>query len=132
MIEQVHFVSFFPTLCDPMDYSPPGSSVSGILQARILEWVAMPFSRESSQPRCQTQAGLLHCRWVIYRLSHQTSPTLLIGMWISFLFPLNFKPKHKFLLEITNFFSSPNCQFPPFNDLAYYLSLILPLKSYLK
>ena len=31
-----------PTLCDPMDYSPPGSSVHGILQARILEWVAMP------------------------------------------------------------------------------------------
>ena len=35
----------------PMDCSPPGSSVPGILQARILEWVAMPFSRGSSQPR---------------------------------------------------------------------------------
>ena len=40
-----------PTLCDPMDCSLPGSSVHGILQARILEWVAMPFSRGSSQPR---------------------------------------------------------------------------------
>ena len=40
-----------PTLCDPMDRSPPGSSVQGILQARILEWVATPFSRGSSQPR---------------------------------------------------------------------------------
>ena len=40
-----------PTRCDPMDYSPPGSSVHGILQARILEWVAFPFSRGSSQPR---------------------------------------------------------------------------------
>ena len=40
-----------PTLCDPMDCSPPGSSVYGILQARILEWVAFPFSRGSSQPR---------------------------------------------------------------------------------
>ena len=39
------------TLCDPMDCSPPGSSVLGILQARILEWVAIPFSRGSSQPR---------------------------------------------------------------------------------
>ena len=39
------------SLCDPMDYSPPGSSVHGILQARILEWVAMPSSRGSSQPR---------------------------------------------------------------------------------
>ena len=38
-------------LCDPVDCSPPGSSVYGILQARILEWVAMPSSRESSQPR---------------------------------------------------------------------------------
>ena len=35
-----------PTLCNPMDYSPPGSSVHGIFQARILEWVAMPFSKK--------------------------------------------------------------------------------------
>ena len=39
------------TLCDPKDYSPPGSSVHGILQARILEWVAMPSSRGSSPSR---------------------------------------------------------------------------------
>ena len=39
------------TLCDPMDCSPPGSSAHGILQARVLEWVAIPFSRGSSQPR---------------------------------------------------------------------------------
>ena len=38
-------------LCNSMDYSPPGSSVHGILQARILEWAAIPFSRGSSQPR---------------------------------------------------------------------------------
>ena len=38
------------TLCEPMDYSPPGSSVHGILQASLLEWVAVPFSRGSSQP----------------------------------------------------------------------------------
>ena len=37
-----------PTLCDPMDCSPPGFSVHGILQARILEWTAVPFSRGSS------------------------------------------------------------------------------------
>ena len=42
------------TLCDPMDYSPPGSSIHGILQARTLEWVAVPSSRGSSQPRDQT------------------------------------------------------------------------------
>ena len=39
------------TLCLPMDCSPPGSTVHGILQAEILEWVAMPSSRGSSQPR---------------------------------------------------------------------------------
>ena len=43
------------TLCDPMDYSPPGSSVHGILQARILEWVAILFSRGSPPLRDQTQ-----------------------------------------------------------------------------
>ena len=43
-----------PTFCDPMDYSLPGSSVRGILQARILEWVAIPYSRGSSRPRDQT------------------------------------------------------------------------------
>ena len=40
-----------PTLCDPTDHSPPGSSVQGILQARMLERAAMPFSRGSSRPR---------------------------------------------------------------------------------
>ena len=34
-----------PTLCDPVDCSPPGSSVHGIFQARVLEWIAIPFSR---------------------------------------------------------------------------------------
>ena len=42
------------TLCDPMDCSPPGSSVHGILQARILEWIAIPLSRETYQPTDQT------------------------------------------------------------------------------
>ena len=43
-----------PTLCDPIDCGPPSSSVHGILQVRILEWVAMPSSRRSSQPRGRT------------------------------------------------------------------------------
>ena len=45
------------TLCNPMDSSPPGSSVHGILQAKMLEWVAIPSSRGSSQPRDQTQVS---------------------------------------------------------------------------
>ena len=47
------------SLCSPMGCSPPGSSVHGILQARILEWVATPSSRGSSQPRDQTQSPTL-------------------------------------------------------------------------
>ena len=46
-----------PTLCDPVDCSSPGSSVRGIFQARILEWVAISFSRGSSQPRDRTQVS---------------------------------------------------------------------------
>ena len=48
------FAQSCPTLCDSMDYSLLGSSVHGISQARILEWVAIPFSRGSSQPRDRT------------------------------------------------------------------------------
>ena len=46
-------------LCNPMDCSLPGSSVHGISQARILEWVAIPFSGGSSQPRDQTRSPAL-------------------------------------------------------------------------
>ena len=53
------------TLCDSMDCCPPGSSIHGILQARILEWVALPFSRESSQPGNQTQVSHIACRFFI-------------------------------------------------------------------
>ena len=48
-----------PTPCNPMDCSPPGSSVHGILQARTLEWVATSFSRGSSWPRFQTQVSCI-------------------------------------------------------------------------
>ena len=56
------------TLCDPMDYSPPDSSVHGILQGKILEWVAIPSSRESSRPRDQTHVSCVVCigRWLLY------------------------------------------------------------------
>ena len=48
-------------LCDPMDYSLPGSSVHGILQARILEWIAMPFFRGSTQSRDWTHISCASC-----------------------------------------------------------------------
>ena len=59
------------TFYNPMDSNPPGSSVHGILQARILEWVAIPSSRGSSWPRDQTcLLWPLHCRLCLYLLSH--------------------------------------------------------------
>ena len=61
-------LQLYPTLCDSMDCSPPGSSVHGILQARILESVAMTFSRGSSQPRNGTHVSSISCigRQVLY------------------------------------------------------------------
>ena len=67
-----------PTLCDPMDCSPPGSSVHGILQARILEWLATPSSRGSSSTQ-GSNPGFLHCRQILYHLSHQGSPFPVTG-----------------------------------------------------
>jgi len=52
-------VQLCPTLCDPMDCSPPGSSTRGILQARIPEWVAIPLFRASSQTRDQARSPTL-------------------------------------------------------------------------
>ena len=53
-----------PTLCDPMDYSLPGSSVHGIFHARVLEWNAISFSRGSSWPRDRTQVSHIVDRWL--------------------------------------------------------------------
>ena len=63
-------------LCDPMDCSPSGSSVHGILQARILEWVATPFSKGSSWPRDRTHTSYVSYigRQILYPLSHLGSP----------------------------------------------------------
>ena len=59
------------TLCNPLGYSPPGSSVHGISQARILEWIAISFSRGSSWLRNQTCISCLSCigRWIFYHWS---------------------------------------------------------------
>ena len=59
------------TLCDPMDWGLPGSSVHGILQERTLERVVISFSRRYSRPRDRTQ--VLHCRQTLYDLNHQGS-----------------------------------------------------------
>ena len=65
-----------PTLCVSVDHGPPGSSAHGTLQARILEWVAMPSSGESSQPRDQTHVFCVSCmgRWGLYPKCHLGNP----------------------------------------------------------
>ena len=76
-----------PTLCHLMDCSLPGSSVHGIVQARILEWVAMPSSRESSQPRNQLllrlpiSSSTLLLGVVLENLGYLPGAFLFVRMW---------------------------------------------------
>ena len=66
----------FPTLCNPMDWNPSGSSVQGILQARILEWVAISFSNTW---KWKVKAKLLSRFWLLatpWTVAHQAPPSM--------------------------------------------------------
>ena len=76
-----------PTLCDPIDYT-----VHGILQARILEWVAFPFLLQRIFPTQGSHPGLLNCRRILYQLTHKGSPRIL--EWVAYPSPAIF-PTHK-------------------------------------
>ena len=79
------------TLCDPMDYSLPGSSVHGILQARIQEWVAIAFSKGSSWPGMKPRFPALHADPLLHMTHHST---------LRFCTPKNWKfnsSKHMFM-----------------------------------
>ena len=65
-----------PTLCDPIDGSPPGSSVSGILQARTLEWVAISFSMHESEKWKRSRSVVFKSLW-----PHGLQPTRLLHPW---------------------------------------------------
>ena len=71
-----------PTLCDPMDCSLLGSSVHGILQTRILEWVAVPFSRGSSHSRDRTQVPLIAGRFLPSEPPEKPKNTGVGNQWI--------------------------------------------------
>ena len=58
--EHVKLLQLYLTLCDHMDCIPPGSSVCGILQARLLEWIAMPSSGEFPNPRTEPMSLMFH------------------------------------------------------------------------
>ena len=66
-------IQLCPTLCDPKDCSPPGSFVHSILQARILEWVAIPFSRGSSQSRDRSRFPTLQADFLLSDPSGNTN-----------------------------------------------------------
>ena len=92
--------------CDPLDCSPPGSFVHGISQARILEWVAIPFSRGSSLPR--GLLPLLLGRWILYHCTTWKAHKILTYANLSpiLLFSLELSPGHQtgiwhFLLGIS-------------------------------
>ena len=77
---EMHVCSVLYNSCDPMDCNPPGSSLYGIFQARILEWIAIFPSRESSWPKDRTcLLSLLHCRQILYHLRHWESKYLSLG-----------------------------------------------------
>ena len=94
---KVLVVQLCPTLWDPMDCSPPGSSVHEILQARVLEWVAISYSRGSSQPRDQTQVSCIAGRfftiwatrkpegeyWLVKANHANLSPLMVTGLQIN-------------------------------------------------
>ena len=92
-------------LCNPMDCSPPGSSIHGILQARILEWVAMPSSRGFSQPRDRTLVFCIADRFfTTQRLGKLLQSFSVWNVW----FEVTFQPKLSTLHEVIciRFFSA--------------------------
>ena len=87
------------TLCGPMDCSLPGSSALGILQARILEWVALPSSRGPSRPRDGTHISRVSCigRWVLYT----TMPPGKLTMYTIVLHPVSTHCKYNLYATYT-------------------------------
>ena len=114
------------TLCDPMDCTLPGSSVNGILQARTLEWVAMPSSRGSSKPgikvRSRALAGRFFITWATKEAHRGLNPSSFSGQaqfpWEGYYLTLSFRGEMKVLnhRSISVLLSSKNtnlCSLPP-------------------
>ena len=87
------------SLCDPTDYSPAGSSVHGIFQARTPEGVAISYSRGTAQPRDWTQVSWVSCigRWILYHCTTCEAPSCYFALC---LIPLGVKEYQWFGLHI--------------------------------
>ena len=115
-----------------MDYSSPGSSVHGISQAKILEWVAISSFRKSSQPRDWTHISCISCisRWILYQLSHKFSSVQSLSCVR--LFETPWTTAHQASLSITNSLSYSNpCPFSPWCH-PTILSSVVPFSSCLQ
>ena len=114
-----------PTLCNPMDCTLPGSSILGILQARILEWVAIPFSRGSSRPGINPgspalQADSLPSKRPGKPRAKQSSPIYRLVDWGT---SSNFAPNY------TPFWADLHSHNSSWTKLFYFLKVTLKVKS---
>ena len=96
-----------PTLCEPMECSPPGSSVRGISQVRIMEWVAISFSRESSWPR-DWNSGSCTGRQVLYHWAMEWVPRYCLTKWTCHFLYQSFKRKILLYVSINQLESCHN------------------------
>ena len=115
-----------------MDCSPPGSSVHGILQARILQWVAISSSR-GIFPTQGSNPGLPHCRQTLYNLRHQRSPVYTVlpyrEAYIWFLFP-HLSPTTQILFECSLALLLVSCVFILYCLFSSFLFIFFKLCSY--
>ena len=101
-----------PTLCDPINGSPPGSPIPGILQARILAWVAMPSSRASCHPGIEP--GSPAFQRDSYQLTHQGSPAWHCLSYLTFSFFLSFYVQPRIMYhQLSNIPSGPFTKHAP-------------------
>ena len=119
------YVRSCPTLCSTVDYSPPGSSVHEMFQARILEWVTISFSRRSSQPRDQTQISCAPsmCRWIPCHYTTWEALSPHIRNYRQFMENICYIPKELGFFSLPSFLSAGlvSCSsfFPPFFSLFF-------------
>ena len=94
--EVLHAQSVVSAICDPIDCGPPSSSVHGIFQARILEWVAISLSRESSWPRDWTHNSCISStgRWVPHHCTTREVPQCVKASLRMCVSPAIFQGKH--------------------------------------
>ena len=116
------------TLCNPMDCSPPGSSVHGIFQARILGRVAIPFSRGSSQPRDRTWVSCIS-RQILYHLSCERSHELGYFLILAIVNNASWILGCMYFFELVFSFSSDICPGMELLDPLVFLFLVFFLRK---